>query len=67
MSERDSHDYDDDGFDDGGSVDEIPSKETKPIIKNTNTINYPLDEKKKPSTSQSKSVRFTTPGEAGKK
>ena len=53
--------------DGAGSVDEIPSKESKPIIKDTNTINYPRDENKKPSSSQSKSVRFTTPGGAGKK
>ena len=52
-------------------MDEIPSKEPKPIInqdlKDTNTINYPTDARKKPSASQSKSVRFTTPGDAEKK
>ena len=55
-----------DEFEDG-EVDEVPSKETKSTIKDTNTINYPLDEKKKPSASKSKSVRFTTPGQAAKK
>ena len=66
-----SENYDDafemNSEDGAGSVDEIPSKESKPIIKDTNTINYPRDEKKKPSSSQSKSVRFATPGGAGKK
>lgn len=60
----DAFENEDDG---AGSVDEIPSKETKPIIKDTNTINYPLDERKKAASSQSKSVRFNTTGDAVKK
>jgi hypothetical protein len=69
--ENDAYEKAEDEDDGAGSVDEVPSKETKSIIKDTNTINYPLDERKKATSSQSRStggkVRFNTTGDAVKK